>query len=63
VKSVHVRISNADGTVVEEGCATQGIGNLWTYVASQNNDSLEGDKIEVSASDLPGNITVEELNL
>jgi hypothetical protein len=28
-----------------------------------DNDSLEGDKIEVSASDLPGNITVEELNL
>jgi hypothetical protein len=63
VKSVHVRISNADGTIVEEGYATQGIGNLWTYVASQDNDSLEGDKIEVFASDLPGNITVEELNL
>jgi hypothetical protein len=63
VKSVHVRISNIDGTIVEEGYATQGVGNLWTYVASQNNDSLEGDKIEVSASDLPGNITVEELNL
>jgi hypothetical protein len=63
VKSVHVRISNADGTIVEEGYATQNIGNQWTYVASQNNGSLEGDKIEVSVSDLPGNITVEELNL
>jgi hypothetical protein len=59
VKSVHISISNADGSTVEEGYASQGLGNLWTYIATQNNESLDGDKIVVSASDIPGNITVE----
>jgi hypothetical protein len=63
VKSVHVRITNADGSLVEEGNAVQSAGNLWTYTATQNNDHLEGDKIVVSASDLPGNVTHEEHTL
>jgi hypothetical protein len=63
VKAVKVRIINADGSLVEDGSAVQGTGNLWVYAAAQNNESLEGDKIVVSASDLPGNVTQEEQGL
>ncbi|MDR0384979.1 MAG: hypothetical protein LBH60_02755 [Prevotellaceae bacterium] len=63
VKEVHVSISNADGSVVEEGYASHISGNLWTYVATQYNESLDGDRIEISASDIPGNITSEERSL
>jgi hypothetical protein len=59
VKSVHVSISNADGSMVEEGYASSGPGNRWTYIVIQNNESLDGDKIVVSASDIPGNITTD----
>jgi hypothetical protein len=60
VKSVHVHISNADGTLVEEGYAVNSAGNIWIYAATQNNESLDGDKIVITASDLPGNIVTEE---
>jgi hypothetical protein len=63
VKSVTVRISNADGSLVEEGEATQSVGTLWIYTATQNNENLDGDKIVVIASDLPGNLTNEELKI
>jgi hypothetical protein len=58
VKSVHVHIANADGSLVEKGEAEHA-GILWAYTATQNNESLEGDKIIISASDLPGNVTEE----
>jgi hypothetical protein len=60
VKSVHVRIINADGSLVEEGPAVNSAGSAWIYTAAQNNESLDGDKIIITASDLPGNITTEE---
>ncbi|MDR1879169.1 MAG: hypothetical protein LBQ64_06365 [Bacteroidales bacterium] len=61
VKSVHVQINNADGSLVEEGEAVPDVtGQLWTYTTTQNNDNLNGDKIVVSACDHPGNITKEE---
>jgi hypothetical protein len=63
VKSVRVNISNHDGSWSEEGEATQSVGNLWIYVATQNIDTLEGSKIVISASDLPGNVTSETLEL
>jgi hypothetical protein len=63
VKSVHVKISNADGSPVEEGEAVQNAGNMWIYTATKDNESLEGDKIVIAASDLPGNIAHEELEL
>jgi hypothetical protein len=63
VKSVHVRIINADGSLVEEGLAVNSAGNAWIYTATQNNESLVGDKIIITASDLPGNITNEERRL
>ncbi|MDR2765806.1 MAG: hypothetical protein LBB90_12370 [Tannerella sp.] len=64
VKEVRIRISNADGSLVEEGAArTDAIGYEWTYVATQTNESLEGDRIEVFVSDTPGNVTHEEREL
>jgi hypothetical protein len=63
VKTVHVSISNVDGTLIEEGYASKSVGNLWIYVASKNNDSTTGDRIVVTASDIPGNITTEERSL
>jgi hypothetical protein len=63
VKSVKVEIRNADGSLVEEGNATQSAGGLWIYTATRDNDNLEGDKITVTVSDLPGNITHEEREL
>jgi hypothetical protein len=63
VKSVQVQISNADGSLVEEGEATHSVGNLWIYTATQRNESLDGDRIVITASDLPGNSTTEERSL
>jgi hypothetical protein len=63
VKSVHVKINNADGFLVEEGYASRSAGNLWIYTATQNNESLDGDRILITASDLPGNIVAEERSI
>jgi hypothetical protein len=61
IKSVHLRVTNADGSLVEEGEAQpDASGHAWTYTATRTNDNLEGDKIEINVSDLPGNITREE---
>ena len=62
VTSVRVGIVNTNGTV-EEGEAVQTVGAVWTYTATENNDSLASSRITVSASDLPGNVTLEELTL
>jgi hypothetical protein len=63
VKSVHVQINNADGSLVEEGNASHEAGNVWVYVAASLNENLDGDRIVVTASDLPGNIAAEERSL
>ncbi|MDR1680090.1 MAG: hypothetical protein LBR81_10010 [Prevotellaceae bacterium] len=63
VKTVQVQILNADGTLVENGEAEQNGSVLWVYTATQNNENLDGDKIIVSVTDLPGNITQEENSL
>jgi hypothetical protein len=58
VREVKVVICRADGTPVEEGYATQEpAGYEWKYVATVENLTQEGDRIEVFASDLPGNIS------
>jgi hypothetical protein len=58
VRTVKVVISNVDGSLVEEGYAVQeAIGYEWTYTATADNDSLKGDRIEIFASDMPGNIS------
>jgi hypothetical protein len=63
VKSVRVQIINADGSPVEEGEAVKISENLWIYTTSENNERLDGYKISVSASDLPGNVTTEEKSI
>jgi predicted membrane-bound mannosyltransferase len=63
VKSVYVSIVDADGATVEEGDAVRGTGNLWIYTATKHNDSVSGYRIEITASDLPGNIAKVERNI
>jgi len=63
VKEVKVIITNADGTLVEEGDAQVDAGLIWVYTATQTNDDMNGDKIEILASDIPGNITRETQDL
>jgi hypothetical protein len=61
VKSVFVHITNADGSLVEEGNAVlQPNGVDWLYTAIQLNESLNGDKIAVTAYDIPHHAAVEE---
>jgi hypothetical protein len=61
VREVKVVISNADGSPVEEGYAKQEpTGYEWIYTATAGNDTLDGDRIEVYASDTPGNISKAE---
>ncbi len=60
VAEVTVTILNADSSNVEQGAAELQSGNNWRYTATSVNESLEGDKIIVRVSDLPGNLTEEE---
>jgi hypothetical protein len=64
LKEVKVVITNPDGSLVEEGYAKpEAVGYEWTYTATAANEDLKGDRIEVYASDTPGNIAqkAEEL--
>lgn len=64
VTGVTVDIYNADGSEVESGAAVQSTNGIdWTYTATAANESLDGDRIVIRASDLPGNVTKEEKNL
>jgi hypothetical protein len=57
VREVKAVITNPDGSVVEEGFATpEPAGYGWRYTATAVNDDLSGDRIDVFASDTPGNI-------
>jgi hypothetical protein len=61
VKEVKVVITNPDGSLVEEGFAQQGApGFEWIYTATAANPGLTSDRIEVYASDIPGNISKAE---
>lgn len=64
VQEVSVAILNANGTEVEHGLAQSLVGGLqWLYTTVAPNSSLEGDKIIISASDLPGHITEKQETL
>jgi hypothetical protein len=64
VTAVKLSIHNPDGSLVEEGYATQtGDNTNWTYITTATNTSLEGDKITVIATDNPANVSTEELVL
>ncbi len=60
VASVKLRILKANNSLLEQGIAIPNDNGLdWTYIATVNNNSPSGIKIEVTASDVPGNQTVE----
>ncbi len=64
VTGVSVGIYNADGSEVEHGLAVQdGFKNDWVFTAKTDNASLDGDKIVVTASDIPGNISEKSESL
>jgi hypothetical protein len=65
VKSVTVAILNADGTEVEHADAKQDANDTrkWVFTAKAANASLDGDKIIIRASDIPGNVTEKETSL
>ena len=61
VEQVQVSIVNVDGTLVEEGNAVKQDNEIdWIYTATAANESTEGDKIVLRASDKPGNISAME---
>jgi len=61
VKEVTVSIQNSDGTEVENGAAILQESSIWwRYTATATNESLEGDKIIIRVSDIPGNLTEQE---
>jgi hypothetical protein len=64
VREVKVDITTPDGSLVEEGFAqAQATGYEWTYKATADNVDLDGDRIEIFASDTPGNITRAETEI
>lgn len=64
VVEVQVEIFNGDGVLVESGAAAQQENSLdWIYTATQTNGSLDGDKIVIKASDVPGNVTAITQNM
>jgi hypothetical protein len=64
VAEVKVRITSADGTLIEEGNAVPDEQSVkWKYTSTVNNASLAGCIITVTAFDLPGNSTVETKTL
>jgi hypothetical protein len=56
VATVSVEIHAMDGALLEKGYAQHVTGGLWIYKTTQNNPQVEGAKIIVTASDLPGNV-------
>lgn len=64
VAAVTVMITSAAGVVIEQGDAViQKNGTDWLYTATAQNGVLQGCTITVTASDLPGNETVQEVVL
>ncbi len=56
LRSMVVRITLADGTLLEKGEAVQmNGGRVWHYTATEANPSLSGSQVTAIATDLPGN--------
>ena len=55
VTTVKVAIRDSNDVLIEEGPATPSSEGLWTYTVTQNNASLTGTKIKVTAFDMPEN--------
>lgn len=62
VERVTVKIENADGTLVEEGEATDKTTH-WEYKTTANNTDLSGDKITIRAYDAPDNMSEKQQSL
>jgi hypothetical protein len=64
VAEVSVTIFNADGSEVEHGNAELQPGSIWwKYTATGSNNTLQGDKIVVCVSDVPGNLSEADRQL
>ncbi|SHM83593.1 hypothetical protein [Chitinophaga sp. CF418] len=63
VESVKVTILSAAGAELEQGDAVPDIGNYWKYVATAANASVLGSRIQITATDLPGNVTEAEFEI
>jgi hypothetical protein len=64
VTGVRVEIFAAGGSLLEAGNAIQQSNGIdWKYAATQANAVLAGSKIRATASDVPGNETIEEKTL
>lgn len=61
VNVVRISIKDASGKVIERGQATKRISysDQWIYIASVNNELLNGSSITACAEDLPGNQATE----
>lgn len=63
VKSAGFELFNANGDLLESGPAEERSEGSWWYVATYENATLTGTKLVVTATDLPGNVTVKEVVL
>lgn len=64
VKAVHVAIVGSNGDTLEQGealCQPNGLD--WLYTATTNHTPSDGNKIVITASDTPGNLTRSETAL
>jgi len=59
VKFVKINIYNQNGVLLERGHAFNQ-GDYWLYTIVKENDNLDGDKIIIQASDIPGNLTEKQ---
>lgn len=60
--SLKVKITQSNGTLIEEGVASLSEGK-WVYLTTTANASRTGSKIIVTATDRPGNSTTKEITL
>ena len=51
------------GKTVIANATPDRVGYLWIYTATSTNDSLDGDRIEITVSDLPGNVTQDTVTV
>ncbi|MGC3943521.1 MAG: hypothetical protein QM762_03130 [Chryseolinea sp.] len=60
VAAVSVAILGADGVQIESGPAKagEGLADAWIYVTTANNAAIAGTKVQVTATDFAGNVTV-----
>ncbi len=57
VAEVALSVEAADGNVIESGAAVQDANYLyWTYTATESNSAIQGSKIVVRVSDVPGKL-------